>query len=166
MTLSLPFCTNSFLLIWTALASAGGLIRNIRENTQNRTESEYLCPVRAIYSEENLCGWRSSSYPGCSSRLDFFSGGKWAWNSSGEYLTKGTVIIQENYCVSKHLSSEWDLLNAQQKIKGKMWKFWGLSGRMLQVLGVCSCRSVTMMACLCRVCTVFRSAAKMCHWVL
>lgn len=44
------------------------------------------------------------------------------------------------------------LLNAQQKIKGKVWKFWGLSGRMLpRFSGVCSCRCVTLM-CVCIEC--------------
>lgn len=101
-----------------------------------------------------LPGWISSVVEGGS-------------NSSGEFLTKGTVIIKENFCVSKTLSREWVFMNAQQKIKGKMEKFWGLSGRTLpRFSGVCFCRSVTMMECLCRVCTGFRSAGKMCHWDL
>lgn len=77
---------------------------------------------------------------------------------------KGHSDNQREYWISKALSSEWDLLNSQQKIKWKMWKFWGLYGRMLPwVSGVCSCRSVITILCLC---WGFRSAVTMCYWKL
>lgn len=128
---------------WIYISSQGNLFRG------KLLWVEIQLPPRLFFQAGFLLWWRVAS------------------NSPGEFLTKGTVIIKENFCVSKTVSREWVFMNEQQKIKGKMEKFWGLSGRTLpRFSGVCFCRSVTMMGCLCRVCTGFRSAGKMCHWDL